>query len=260
MLSTIVFLLLATSPALVSSLRCHVCREPIRVNYTVTKDNVPALPSDCTVIEASVCWSSVFWELDRKHTQLEFRGRPGPPEPNSTVHDRVSVRIMKDMGPDNVTLQSAQELDFECATSDTCSGPAGIQKVLGALTVQDQFQQQIAPLLKLIRPFNPREADCAYIHNTTFRCPEPSFQNCHRCTIEAGVLKPNECVCATCQPEPIRDNFVDRFSTFNLQNRTDDFSAAGLGCQLKGCNSLENINLVFKSSTIQFNSEEYYKN
>merc|ERR1712110_386431 len=162
------------------------------------------------------------------------------------------------MSPDNKTLESAQEVNYECASSNGCNGQAGLQKVLGALTIEDQFQQQLAPLLQIITPFNPREADCAYIHNTTFRCPAPSTRNCHRCIIEVGKQQTsNEYVCATCEEDRIRTNFIERLANFVVNNRTDNFDVAALGCQLKGCNSIENANLVFKASTISFNGEEY---
>jgi len=179
---------------------------------------------------------------------------------NAPSRDVVAVRIMRGMERNNETLWSGREVHYDCDSSDKCNSQAGLQKVLSALTVEDQFQQEIAPLLKIIEPFDPRAADCLVFHNTTFRCPPPDLRRCRRCTIEVDhETTPNEHVCATCVAEEERDNFVERFKTFVLSNSTLDIDVAVLGCQLKGCNTVDNDNLVFKASKITFNSEQYFK-
>jgi hypothetical protein len=225
----------------------------------MTNTTVPPLPSDCTVITASHCWASIFWELDFNRTFLEFHGRPGM-RINAPSRDMVSVRIVKGMERNNQTLSSGLEVHYECDSSDKCNGQAGIQKLLSSLTVEDQFQQEIAPLLKIVSPFDARAADCLYFHNSTFRCPPPDLRRCHRCTVEADQeTSPTEHVCATCEVNEARDNFVERFKTFVLSNPKEDIDVAVLGCQLKGCNSVDSANLVYKASKITFNSDEYFK-
>jgi len=258
MFATIVLLLLSTTPALISSLQCNFCREGIRVNYTVTSTTVPPLPSDCTVIEAPLCWASIFWELDFNRTFLEFHDRPG--RANAPSRDAVTVRILKGMERDNQTLASGREVIYDCDSSDKCNGPEGLQKVLAAITVEDQFQQEIAPLLKLVTPFDPRAAECGYVHNRTIRCPPPDLRRCRRCVVEVGQLTTHtEYECATCEADDSRDNYVERSKTFVLSNRTEDFDIGVIGCQLKGCNTGNNANLVFQASKINFNADEYYK-
>jgi len=260
MFATIALLFLSTAPILISSLQCNVCREGIRLNYIMTNATVPPLPSDCTVIDAGLCWASIFWELDFNRTFLEFHARPRNAI-NAPSRDMVSVRIVKGMERDNMTLSSGREVNYECDSSDKCNGQAGLQKLLSALTVEDQLQQEIAPILKLITPFDPRAADCQYVHNTTFRCPPPDLRRCHRCTIEEDQeTTPNEHVCATCEVNPSRENFVERFKTFVLSDRTKDIDVALLGCQLKGCNAINNANIVYKASKIAFDSEKFFKN
>jgi len=258
MFATIAFLFLSIAPVFISSLQCNVCRQGVRVNYTVTSDNVPMLPTDCIVIEAGLCRVSVFWELDVKRTYMEFDARPG--KAVNPSRDMVSVRIFRGMENDNETLSSARELNYECDSMDKCNGPEGLKKVLSALTVEDQFQTEIAPLLKIVAPFDPRTADCQYVHNTTFRCPPPDMRRCQRCVVELDEeASHTEHVCATCGFEDIRDNNVERFKTFVLSNPSEDIDVAGLACQSKSCNTAENANKVFQASKITFNTEKYFK-
>lgn len=254
-LTTLAILLLSCAPALVSSVQCNVCREGVRLNYTMTSTTVPPLPSDCRTIEAPSCAVSIFWELDFKTTFLEFGARPGGPR------NAIGVRIQRGIERDNQTLWSRREVDIECDSGNQCNSQANIEKTLAALTVEDQFQQEVAPLLKIIAPFDPRTAECLYVHNTTVRCPPPDPRRCRRCGVEAGHQgSSGELVCATCQENESFDNIAERFKVFVLNNQTENFDVAGLGCQLKGCNTLANANIIFKASTITFNSELYYKN
>jgi len=225
----------------------------------VSSTTVPPLPADCTVIEAPLCWTSIFWELDFNRTFLEYRDRPEA-SINAPSRDAVSVRIVKEMGRDNSTLLSGRELVYDCDSSAQCNSPASLQKLIAAITVEDQFQQEIAPLLKRVTPFDPRSADCGFVHNRTVRCPPPDLRRCRRCVVEVAELtSKTEYECATCEADDSRDNYVERAKTFVLANRTDDFDVALLGCQLKGCNTGKNANLVFQASKITFNAEEFYK-
>jgi len=225
----------------------------------MTSTTIPPLPSDCVAVTAALCWTTVFWEFDFNRTYLEFHARPAVAT-NAASRDSVSVRIVRGMERDNKTLSSGREVHYECDSSDKCNGPAGLQKLLNSLTVEDQFQQEVAPLLKLIYPFDPRAADCQYFHNTTFRCPPPDLRRCRRCLVGVDQLgSGTEQVCATCEADESRDNYVERFKTFVLSNPSEDVDVALLGCQLKGCNTADNGNLVYKASKITFNAEEYFK-
>jgi hypothetical protein len=260
MLATIVLLLLSTAPALVSSVQCNFCRQGVRVNYIVTSDTVPALPADCTVVEAPLCWTSIFWELFSNTTYLEFHDRPEV-SVNAPSRDAITARIVKGMERDNMTLASGREITYDCDSSDKCNSPDAWKKIIASVTFEDQFQQEIAPLLKLITPFDPRAADCGYVHNRTVRCPPPDFRRCRRCVVEvAQVQTRTEYECATCEADDSRDNYVERSKTFVLANRTLDFDIGVIGCQLKGCNTGNNANLVFRASSIHFNSEKFYEN
>jgi hypothetical protein len=259
MFATIALLFLSTAPVLISSLQCNVCRQGIRLDYIMTNTTIPQFPSDCTVIDAELCWTSVFWELDFNRTFLEFGARRrmsiGAPS-----RDMVSVRIVRGMERDNTTLSSGREINYECDSMDKCNGQTGLQKLLNSISVEDQFQQEIAPLLKLITPFDPRAADCVFFHNTTFRCPPPDLRRCRRCAVEVGQeTSLSEQVCATCESDDSRDNYVERFKTFVVNNPKEDIDVAVIGCQLKGCNSANNANIVYQASKITFNSNEYFK-
>ena len=96
MLATVALLFLSTAPVLILSLQCNVCREGIRLDYIMTNATVPQLPSDCTVIEAELCWVSIFWELDFNRTFLEFGARRRM-SINASSRDMVSVRIVRGM-------------------------------------------------------------------------------------------------------------------------------------------------------------------
>jgi hypothetical protein len=260
MLATIAILFLSTAPVLISSLQCNVCRRGVEVNYTVTATTVPPLPADCAVMTASLCFASIFWDLDGGRTFLEFHARQGMAV-NAPSNDMVGVRIFKGMERNNQTLSSGREVNYECDSMDTCNGPPGLQKLLAALSVEDQFQQEIAPILKIVSPFDPRAAECVFFHNTTFRCPPPDLRRCQRCTVEVGHRSASaEQVCETCEMEETRDNFVERFKTFVLSNSSENIDVAGIGCQLKGCNSVNNANLVYQASKITFDTEKFLKN
>lgn len=260
MFATIALLLLSTAPALVSSVQCNFCREGIRVNYIVTAATVPALPSDCTTIEAPVCWTSIFWELDLNNTYLEFHDRPEVSSINAPSRDAISARIVKGMERNNQTLFSGREIVYDCDSSDKCNSPDAWKKIIASVTFEDQFQQEIAPLLKLITPFDPRAADCGYVHNRTVRCPPPDLRRCRRCVVEVGeTSSQTEYECATCEADNSRDNYVERSKTFVLANRTLDFDIGLIGCQLKGCNTGKNANLVFQASKINFNADIFYQ-
>jgi len=259
MFLTIAILFLSTAPVLVSSVQCNVCRNGIGVNYIVTSDNIPMLPSDCTVVDGELCWASIFWEFDFNRTYLEFHARPtsGIKAPS---RDMVGVRIVRGMERNNQTLSKGREVHYECDSSDKCNGPDGLKKVLSSLSVEDQFQEEIAPLLKLITPFDPRAADCVYFHNTTFRCPPPDPRRCRRCMVAADEpTSGGEHACATCEMDDSRDNYVERFKTFVLNNSTENIDVAAIGCQLKGCNTVSNANIVYQASKITFNTEKFFK-
>jgi hypothetical protein len=152
------------------------------------------------------------------------------------------------MERDNQTLASGREVNYECDSSDKCNGP--IQKLLSSVSVEDQYQQEIARLLKIVSSFDARAADYLYFHNTTFRCLPPDLRRRHRCTVEVDQQ--------TSLSES-RDNYVERCNAFVLSNRTEDIDIAVLGCRLRGCNSTDNANIVYKASKITFNADEYFK-
>jgi hypothetical protein len=66
--------------------------------------------------------------------------------------------------------------------------------------------------------------------------------------------------CASCPRYSSKGNLVMRTITFELNSRTQLADHAQLDCQLHGCNSLENVNRIYRASKITFDFEEFFKN
>lgn len=135
------------------------------------------------------------------------------------ITQKNQARIVKNMGSDNKTLtQGNRELVYDCNSTDQCNSQKNAwKKILGAVTIEDRLQAEIAPLMKIIHPFDPRAADC----------PPPDLQRCGRCIVSSIQMTTHtEYECATCEPGESQDNYVEHSKTFVLSNRTLDFDDA----------------------------------
>jgi hypothetical protein len=257
--ATILLLVLLTSPVLVFSLQCYSC--PFgRLNYTLTKNTVPSISTQCKPKNATLCSVSIQWDRIGNTTLVIIDGLE-----LITVKDvilntiDVYATMIMDMYKKNLLLLDSFE--YGCNSSDKCNDEKSLKKILDSIAIDDQFEQEIAPLLEVVSPFDAKTAGCLNFNNYSSDCPRTDLDNCDSCQI--SVMRSftfNEKVCASCPYHYSIANSVWRHKTFFLSNRTESDDSAYLVCQLNGCNSLENINHIDKASNITFDFDEFLKN
>ncbi len=165
------------------------------------------------------------------------------------------------MGMYEKNLLLLDSFEYGCNSSDKCNDEKTSKKILDSLVIDDQFQQEIAPLLEVVSPFDAKAAGYFDFNNDTSNCPKTDLNigaNCQILAIRSPTF--NEEVCASCPHDMSIANSVWRHKRFFLSTRTHSAESAYLVCQLKGCNSLESINHIYKASNITFNFDEFFKN
>ncbi len=140
--------------------------------------------------------------------------------------------------------------EYGCNSSDKCNDEKKLKKILDSLAIDDRLEQEIAPLLEVVSPFDPKTAECLNFNNYSSDCPKTDLDNCQISVMRS--LPFNEKVCATCPYHYSVANSVWR------HKRSGD--SAYLVCQLNGCNSLENINHIYKAINITFDFDQFLKN
>jgi hypothetical protein len=257
--TTIIFFFLATSCALVASLKCYSTKQVINVNYTVTSDRVPSF-SDCDLVEASQCTLSITWRLNNDTTDIVLSSIPAL-STNNAAEDLVIGMAFMDIGPDKITPLLAHNLYFSCTSGDKCNDEDGLKKFLRAATIKDTLREELSSLIKVVSPFDPKSADCVDIKSTVGYCPPKDLTNCQRCQISIDeLLTTQQQICATCPQYTMNTNVVTHSTTFLLKERRQLSDHVQVNCQLRGCNSVDNANRVSRSSKITFNFDEYFKN
>ncbi len=116
-------------------------------------------------------------------------------------------------------------------------------------------------MIQIVSPFDARTAECSDFHSATGYCPPQDLNTCQRCviTVDQLMLLDKE-ICATCPRYALNTNVVMHSTTFLLNDRSQFSDHAQIDCQLQGCNSMDNINRVYKASKIALNFDEYFRN
>jgi hypothetical protein len=223
-------------------------------------DTVPAISSQCQSVNAARCGVWFEFLLTVNTTIIGVEAQTMPSARNDS-QDMIKATILMSMMDSNLRTSLAHTVDYDCNSSDKCNGERALKNLLRSVVIEDQFQQELSPLLKVVSSFDAKAAECFNFNNATFPCSPADLSTCKRCEIEiAKSLSFNDQVCATCNSDAFEPNSVQRIKTFSLNNRTQDSDFAALNCQLRGCNSIENVNRVYQASKISLNFDEYFKN
>jgi hypothetical protein len=225
----------------------------------VTSDRVPSF-SDCQVVNSTQCSFSVTWNLNNSTSTIVVDGR-GALSTNDAAEDMITAMVFMDIGPDKETPLLAHEFFYACTSSDKCNDETGLKRVLRSLVIEDRFRQELSSLIKIVSPFDAKSAACFDFNNFTGYCPPKDLNICQRCQISVDeLLSPSQGVCATCPQYSINTNMVTHSTTIMLNSRTQLSDHVQLNCQLRGCNSIENVNQIYKTSKIRFDFNEFFKN
>jgi hypothetical protein len=199
--------------------------------------------------------------LNIDRTSIIVDGIRTPSEKDAS-EDILAVDVLMEIGPDKETPFLLHDIFFSCTTGDKCNDVMGLKRVLHSLVIDDKLRQEIYPLLKVVSSFDPKSATCFDFDNFTSRCPPNDLDNCQRCQISLDkALSSSQKICTTCpQQSAMFTNAVAHSNTFSLTNRTEPFNQVQLYCQMPGCNSIDNINRVYKASNITFDFSEFFQN
>ncbi len=257
--TAVLLLFFSTSPALISSLQCYSCSEVIIVNYLVTSETVPSF-AQCQIVNAVQCSITVTWDENINITVIAVNTQNTSSKPNAP-EDILQPMALMEAGPYGGVPFFAHNLVFSCMSSDKCNNETTLKRILHSLIIEDQFREELLPLIHIVYPFNPKPAACFDFHNGTGYCPPVDLTDCQRCeiSIDQVLSSPRE-VCATCHRNSVDVNAVIHSTIFALNNRTRLADHVQLDCQLKTCNSIANINQVYKTSNITFNFEKFFEN
>lgn len=255
----VLVLFCTTSPVLISSaLQCYSCSELIIVNYLVTNSTVPSF-SECQLVDATQCSLTVTWDENINVTAIAVNSQNAS-SVQSISGDAVTSMIVMEAGPYGGTPFFARELVLSCTSKDKCNDEMTLKRILRSLSIKDQLRQELLPLIQVIYPFNPNISACSNFTNSTSYCPPVDLTDCQRCEISVDRFSSsNPEVCATCRRSSVDVNAVIHSATFLLNGQTQLIDHVQLGCQTKGCNSIANINEIYRASNITFDFHEFFE-
>lgn len=247
-----------TAPVLVSSF-CFECSDKIIVDYLVTSETLPSF-SDCATVDKTVCAINLIWDISTKKTSMQIFGIELDPS-QINLDDSLTAFTDLQVVPDTESTALTRGFLLICFTTPNCNDKNNLQRLLQSLVIEDQFQEELSPLIKIVSPFNPNAASCFDFSNFTEECPDTDLQYCERCHILIDQYQtPGEEICARCpSPAYAATNDISRTKTFAINDQIVLNDQVEIDCQIKGCNSIENVNQVFKASTIKFNTEKYFQ-
>ncbi|CAF1356074.1 unnamed protein product [Rotaria sordida] len=235
------------SPTLILSLQCYVYEGGFTLNYTVTSDTVPSF-SKCQLINGGICWITVVWNQNN-HTSSILVDSINTMFVNYTLEHII-------MASADMTVVHQHEFP-----QNKCNDEMSLKQILRSLIIEDKFAQELTPLLEIISPFDAHSTACYDFNNSTIDCPSTDLGTCQRCHISVDKEPPSsQQICATCPYYSEDANSISRQIMFLLDSRTQSQNIAKINCQLKACNSIDNINRVYKASKITFDFEEFFKN
>ena len=255
----ITFLLLLISPSFVLSLKCYNSKEGFVLNYTMTSDTVPPFSSQCELVDALACYVWIRWNPLTNTTLLDIRAFSSF-DGSTASQDTLTITVLMHRNADETSLSLAHNLNYYCDSTDACNNEDHVKRLLRSLVIHEEFQKELTPLIQIVSPFDPEATACLDFSNTTAACPSSDLKTCQRC--EIVVNKPStsiEHVCARCPQNSEPENMIARLKVFHLSDPTQNFDNAILACQLKTCNTVANIDRIYQTSQITFDSNTFSK-
>ncbi len=248
----IIFALLVFSFHKASSLQCY---EYIRhdVNFWIDSKTIPPFPTEESLFDAeNQCTAMVRWFTSRKGKTSYVRylldySFDSLPKGSSFSFVQASVER-------NLQSGSTRTLIYSC-TTDYCNNRTNLQKILNALTLEEDFAKLDALFSNDTTGFSEQSSCINFSNATHLRCP-PSASHlwkCRACLLME--MKSPEEFCARC-PERIPmmdDDYVLRQVFFFFENQTRVADQIKLACRTKGCNALANVELIHQLSKLEFN-------
>lgn len=257
--SIFLFLFTLILPILVAPLQCYSCTDPIVVNNSVTSETIPSF-SQCQLVIGIQCMIYIHWDLDKNTTSIAVSAIDSITQ-NNVLDDTIMPMAFMNIGTNKNDLLSGHSLLYFCMLSNKCNNNTNLKKILSSLVIEDQFRQELSPLLQVVPSFDPKTAACFDFNNSTNQCSPKDLNHCPRCQTTFNTTNSSSTeMCATCPIDPVNANTILHSVTFSLSNQTKISEYVRLDCQLKGCNSIENVNRVYNTSIITFDFHEYFKN
>ena len=137
---------------------------------------------------------------------------------------------------------------------DRCSDEMSLKMILRALR---NWCHWFTSFLRLI----PTSAAYYDFHRSKNDCSPIDVSHCQRCQILiARWSSSDRYSCANCARYSSKSNLAMRIAKVVLNSLTQLAHHAQLDCQLKGCNSLEKVNLIYRTSKMTFNFDEVFQN
>ncbi|CAF2968245.1 unnamed protein product, partial [Rotaria sp. Silwood2] len=240
------------------SLQCYFCEGGFTLNYTVTSDTVPSF-SKCQLVNGGICWITVIWNQNDGNSNILVDSI------NTRFANYASERIIMTSADMKVVHQheSSQvnhSFGYVCM-SDKCNDEMSLKRILRSLVIEEKFSQELTPLLEIVSPFDAHSAACYDFNNSTLDCPSTDLDTCQRCQISVDKeTSSSQQICATCPYYSEDVNSVSRQVMFLLDSRIQSQNIAKINCQLKACNSIDNVNRVYNTSKITFDFGKFFKN
>ncbi|CAF0830947.1 unnamed protein product [Adineta steineri] len=254
-------LIFSTLSMPVLSLECYSCKESFVLNYIVTSNTVPTF-TGCQLFNASVCYMKVTWDQNNNRTLIVIDLTSTSSTKNVVdTPDFLATGVKMQVVPHQEHINFEHSLVFVCTTINRGNNEETLKRILRSLVIEDQFRKEIYPLLKTVSPLDAKAAECFEFHNGTSGCPQKDLDKCQRCYgSTSNDLSSNDVeFCQTCPDTQDYANSAYHSSSFELKSHKRTEDEIVLTCQLKRCNSIDNINRVVKASKITFDFDEFYK-
>ncbi|UJR07215.1 hypothetical protein I4U23_011503 [Adineta vaga] len=255
MLFVIYILFIGTFHA-VSSLQCYKC-DSNRVDFWIDANNVPPFLDDCPVVESQKqCSAVIIWLTlgDLKESLVEYEDDVSEEyRPRDSSLSYVFVDIER-----NTHLASSRRLIYSC-TTDKCNNRANLLRAFQALNLVQNFAQLDVEFGDENISFTEQTSCLEFSNSSHADCPSTAspLSTCSNCFL-LSTESPHQ-ICARCPMDSsIYKNMITRQVYFFLENRTRLADTTTFRCTTNACNSLENLDRIYKLSTLEFDFNQFY--
>ena len=258
MLSNVVFILLLIDPIL--SLKCSISLIPIKMNTSLTIDNIPSFENNTSIDQANECTFSIMWLRNPSSTTIIF-GFNEILNENENLIDSIKSSVRYQLEGEVLFKHLSHQIEYKCQSNDECNNGQNFERVLKSFQIEQKFSPIFDNLLLSNDSFNNQSIENCYLQrNGSDHCPSIDYSNCRRCeTIVQYKSLSNVDICGTCPEQGSDYNFILREKFYILNNRTEMNEQIQLVCQNgKFCNSLENIEQIRELSLIYFDFDKYF--